>query len=283
MRNYRDVLNAYNDGRTHSYHFRKVSGIMPTRGWFDLSYSGGLPLANYYASNPLTFTPMESNKGMYTGAIGGQKYVHKLAVHAQGYSTSLPDRIGNTKFILMDYIAFAPFIDFDTTDEQELVTIDLPRYTDGKGVMAMVVNQGTGIANVNMTMTYINQDGNESVSTSTLITTGNAGAIMSAGDGTLDVDGVYLRLAQGDYGIRKITKVQMSATVGAIGAIVLVKPICQTYLTEGFCVAELDYLMDKGNLPKVHNDAYLNFICSSYYTATQTPAFHGYLDFVWEE
>lgn len=282
MRSYKEVLNAYDEGRTHSYHFRKVSGTLPVRGWFDLSYSGGLPLANYYASNPLEFTPMEDSKGMYTGSKGGQKYVHKVAIHAQGYAVSLNDSMGNTKFLLLDYIAYAPFVDFDTTEEQEFVTIDLPRYEDGKGVMAMVVNQGTGIANVNMTMTYINQDGNESVATSTLVTTGNAGAIMSSGDGTANVDGCFLRLAQGDYGIRKVLKVQMNTTVGAIGAIVLVKPILMHALTEGFCVAETDMLIDKGTLPMVHNDAYLNFVASSYYTGTQTPAFHGYVDFVWD-
>lgn len=278
MRSYKDVLNAYDEGRTHSYHFRKVSGTLPVRGWFDLSYSGGLPLANYYASNPLEFTPMEGSKGMYTGSKGGQKYVHKVAIHAQGPN----DRIGNTKFRLLDYIAYAPFVDFDTTEEQEFVTIDLPRYTDGKGVRAMVVNQGTGVANVNMTMTYLNQDGNESVATSTLVTTGNAGAIMSSGDGTANVDGCFLRLAQGDYGIRKVLKVQMNTTVGAIGAIVLVKPILMHALTEGYCVAETDMLIDKGKLPMVHNDAYLNFVASSYYLAAQTPAFHGYVDFVWD-
>ena len=282
MRSYKDVLNAYDEGRTHSYHFRKVSGTLPVRGWFDLSYSGGLPLANYYASNPLEFTPMEDSKGMYTGSKGGQKYVHKVAIHAQGYAVSNNERMGNAKFLLLDYIAYAPFVDFDTTEEQEFVTIDLPRYTDGKGVMAMVVNQGTGVANVNMTMTYLNQDGNESVATSTLVTTGNAGAIMSSGDGTVDVDGCFLRLAQGDYGIRKVLKVQMNTTVGAIGAIVLVKPILMHALTEGFCVAETDMLVDKGTLPMVHNDAYLNFVASIYYVGTQTPAFHGYVDFVWD-
>lgn len=283
MRSYKDVLDAYEEGRTHSYHFRKVSGTVPTRGWFDLSYSGGLPAANYYASNPLEFTLMEGSKGMYKGAVGGQKYVHKLSFHAQGYTAGLSDRIGNSKIMMLDYLCYAPFIDFDSTEEQEFVPIDLPRYTDGKGVMAMLVNQGTGIANTAVTLTYINQDGIEKTATSTIVTTGNAGALMCSGDGTGGVNGVFLSLAQGDSGIQKVTKILVGTSTGAIGALVLVKPICNGFLTEGYCQAETDFLIDKGNLPKVHDDAYLNFICSIYYTATYTPAYHGYVDFIWEK
>ena len=53
MKNYADVIKAYEEGRYWQYEIRKNSGFMAGYRYFDLSYGGGLPIANYYASEPL--------------------------------------------------------------------------------------------------------------------------------------------------------------------------------------------------------------------------------------
>lgn len=272
MRNYADIVDAYDKGRFHQYEIRKVSGSMPTARWFDLSYSGGLPLPNYYASAPLVMEEMEGNKGIFKGSVGGQKYVHKMALYCGSESYQLQ---------LLDYVAYVPFVDLDSTDIQDIEwNTPLPRFEDGAGLRVMAVCQGTGGAVTNLTMTYINQDGIKQSATTQLEATQGAGAIITTGQST--TSSVWMRLAQGDSGIRKIISVTNSVSTGAICALVIVKPICNITLAEKNTFGEVDYIIEKGYLPKVHDDAYLNLIAFNSHTANITPVIHGYIQFIWE-
>ena len=271
MRNYADIVDAYDKGRFHQYEIRKVSGSMPTARWFDLSYSGGLPLPNYYASAPLVMEAMEGAKGIYTGAKGGQKYVHKIALYCGSESYQLQ---------MLDYIAYVPFVDLDSTDQQDIEWNNpLPRFEDGAGLRVMAVCQGTGSGTTNVTMTYLNQDGVEKSATSLLDTAQNAGTVITSGQG---YSPLWMQLAQGDSGVRKIISITNSVSTGAICALVLVKPICNITLAEKNTFGEVDYLIDRGYLPAVHEDAYLNFIAFNSHTSFITPIVHGFTQFIWE-
>ena len=266
MKNYADVIKAYDEGRYWQYEIRKVSGSMPSNRWFDLSYSGGLPLPNYYASAPLVMEHMDTNKGIFKGAKGGQGYVHKIALYCGSESYQLQ---------LLDYIAYVPFIDLDSTDKQDIEwNTPLPRFEDGAGLRVMAVCQGAGGTSTKLTMTYINQDGVEQSATTQLEASLGAGSIITSS--------VWMRLAQGDSGIRKIVSVTNSVSTGAICALVIVKPICNITLAEKNTFGEVDYLIDRGYLPKVHNDAYLNFIGFNSHTSSITPVIHGFIQFIWE-
>ena len=271
MRNYADIVDAYDKGRFHQYEIRKISGSMPTARWFDLSYSGGLPLPNYYASAPLVMEAMEGNKGIFKGAKGGQKYVHKMALYCGSESYQLQ---------LLDYIAYVPFVDLDSTDPQDIEwNTPLPRFEDGAGLRVMAVCQGTGNTTTNLTMTYLNQDGVEKTAVTLLDTTQNAGTIITTGQGSSPV---WMQLAQGDSGVQKIIRVTNSTSTGAICALVLVKPICNITLAEKNTFGEVDYLIDRGYLPTVHEDAYLNFIAFNSHTANITPIVHAYIQLIWD-
>ena len=79
MKNYADVIKAYDEGRYWQYEVRKVSGSIASYRSFDLSYSGGLPLPNYYATSPLEMAVLNGNRGIYKGSPNtGQKYIHKI-------------------------------------------------------------------------------------------------------------------------------------------------------------------------------------------------------------
>ena len=275
MKNYADVIKAYEDGRFWQYEVRKISGAIASFRQFDLSYSGGLPLPNYYATTPLEMAVLNGDRGIYKGSPNtGQKYIHKISL-AQ-FNTTL----ATANCTLYDYIAYVPFVDLDSTDEQEVLAIDLPRYTDGKGLRVIAVSQGAGTGNTNLTMTYINQDGMEQSATTQLDAVQGAGSIITSGQTT--GGSAYMRFAQGDYGIRKITKVQCATSVGAICALVIVKPLCHLGFLDLGVANEVDYLIDRGGLIPVHNDAYLNFCIISNSASAQTPLIHGYVQTIWE-
>ena len=275
MKNYADVIKAYEEGRYWQYEVRKVSGAIAPYRSFDLSYSGGLPLPNYYATSPLEMAVLNGDRGIYKGSPNtGQKYIHKISL-AQ-FNTNLP----TANCTLYDYVAYVPFVDLDSTDEQEVLAIDLPRYADGKGLRVLAVSQGAGVGNTNLTMTYINQDGVEKSATTQLDAVQGAGSIITSGQTT--GGSTYMRFAQCDYGIRKITKVQCDTSVGAICALVIVKPLCTFGFLDLGVANEVDYLIDRGGLIPVHNDAYLNFCIFDNATSAQTPMIHGYIQTIWE-
>ena len=275
MKNYADVIKAYEDGRYWQYEIRKISGSIAPYRQFDLSYSGGLPLPNYYATSPLEMAVLNGDRGIYKGSPNtGQKYIHKISL-AQ-FNTNL----ATANCTLYDYIAYVPFVDLDNTDEQEIVSIDLPRYTDGKGLRVIAVSQGAGVGNTNLTMTYINQDGVEKSATTQLDAVQGAGSIITSGQTT--GGSAYMRLAQGDYGIQKITKVQCDTSVGAICALVIVKPLCHLGFLDLGVANEVDYLIDRGGLIPIHNDAYLNFCIFDNAASAQMPNIHGYIQTIWE-
>ena len=275
MKNYADVIKAYEEGRYWQYEIRKISGSIASYRQFDLSYSGGLPLPNYYATSPLEMAVLNGDRGIYKGSPNtGQKYIHKISL-AQ-FNTNL----ATANCTLYDYIAYVPFVDLDSTDEQEVLAIDLPRYTDGKGLRVIAVSQGAGVGNTNLTMTYINQDGVEKSATTQLDAVQGAGSIITSGQTT--GGSAYMRLAQGDYGIQKITKVQCDTSVGAICALVIVKPLCHIGFMDLGIANEVDYLIDRGGLIPIHNDAYLNFCIFDNAASAQTPTIHGYVQTIWE-
>ena len=91
-----------------------------------------------------------------------------------------------------------------------------------------------------------------------------------------------MRLAKGDYGVRKITKVKCNVSVGAICALVIVKPLCSVSSVDIGTPNEIDYMIDKGGLIPIHNDAYLNFCIFDNAASAQIPSIHGYVQTIWE-
>lgn len=263
MLSYSDILDAYDKGRYHISPFRKVSPSFVAGNYTDLSYSAGIPIANYYASSPLVFTTLNPNEGIFKG-VGIDKRLHKITIH--------DNSVNATFYSLLDYVMYAPFVDFDSTDEQFFTTMPLPRY-DGKGLKVMLVIQGTGTGKANITMNYTNENGVSGRTSTTLINSAlNAGTLAS------NAQNGYINLMQGDNGVRSIESVTMSSAIGGIGAIVIVKPLASIQKYE-LSPIEKDFLIDKQSLPFIHKDAYLNFIAKSVGTATVTT--QAQLEFLW--
>ena len=275
MKNYNDVIKAYDEGRFHQYEIRKVSGSCPPKVSFDLSYSGGLPLPNYYATSPLEMAVLNGDRGVYKGKGEGKKYIHKVC------AWTLNTNLATSTLTLCDYVAYVPFIDLDSTDEQEIIPIELPRFKDGVGLRVIAVSQGAGVNNTNLTMTYINQDGVEKTATTRLDALNGAGTVICVGLNN-SASHTYLKFAQGDYGIQRIVKVKSDTAVGAICSLVIIKPLCSIGLMEFGTPNEVDYMIERGHLIEVHEDAYINMLMFNNSIYTQIPSYHGYVNLIWE-
>lgn len=264
MKNYAEVIDAYDKGRVYVSPFRKVRATSATY-WADLSYGAGTPIANYYASTPLVQAELPYNEGIFHGG-GVNKYLHKTMLQSNTAS-ALP-----SEFTLCDYVSYIPFIDGDSTDEQTFTTHALPRYTDGLGIQCILVSQGSGTASANMTLKYKNQDGVSKSAVTFVDGTASAGYLPH-------YRSEYLQLAQGDYGIREIESVQFASSVGGIYAIVFVRPLAILQAQDTTTPTEKDYFIDSMSMQQVSKDAYLNFLCKPITASTMTV--QGRLDFIW--
>lgn len=237
FRNIREWVQSEDDGKSFIGMFRKQvpSGAITIAGqWFDYSTASSYPVANYYASSPLVAERIDVDRGIYVPNVSPEKqFIRKLTCMsmAAGVTTATSQ---NQALILMDYLLYYPFIDLDAVAEEQLMTNvrTLDRYTDGKGVMMMMVSQSATAGGGSFTVNYINQDGGESVTPTTYCVAAQpSGALVNA-TGNAASAHPFIPLQAGDSGVRSVRSVTMAGANGGLGCIVLVKPLQWTYVRE---------------------------------------------------
>jgi hypothetical protein len=251
-------------GKTWTTSFRKVVSNATVAGvWCDLSYSPGNPPANFYATEPLVSATLSSTKGIDNGGpvSPDKKFFKRLVV----YSASTAFQ--SSHLMLCDYVLYYPFIDGDSTEPQELTnSVALPRYTDGKGVRAILVSQGSYVGGAQVSITYTNQDGTAG-RVSPLFTTNTStfAATLLTGGTAAENAGPFIPLQGSDYGIRSVESVTFSSANGGICALVLVKPIVEIPIVEVTATfatpSEQANMYNEFNGNQIEDGAYLNFLC----------------------
>lgn len=273
---------AWEAGRSHSCAFRKVPSQATVAGWWaDLSMAAGNPPPNYYASSPLVAATLDSYRGIFHGPDqpSGQKYLTHL-----GLITPTAAALG--RYMLLDYIAYYPFVDCDDTDTQTLDnTVTLPRYADGDGVMAMAVAVAPTVGGGAFSFNYVNQDGASRTSPTQVCSTTSA-SIASLATSQQAVAGMpggpFLLLASGDTGIRSITDVTFSVANGGLIALVLVKPLANLAIFEINTEIEREFVTQRAVGPRIYDGAYLGLItnCAGSIAAA---TIKGSANFIWSE
>lgn len=281
FKNVKDYVEAQLGGRLHVCHLRKVpSQASVAYWWTDLSMAAGNPVPNYYASTPLEAATLSKWRGLFHGddKSPAEKYLADWML-----VTPTANMVG--VYRLMDYLLYYPFIDLDDADEQVLDnTVTLPRYADGAGVHAMMVAAAPTVGSGSFTFRYYNQDGVEK--TSPVQYCGTTGAsissIITSQPATVAGQGPFLKLDQGDTGIRSVISVTMSVLNGGLGSLVLVKPLCETTIREIGQPMERTLIAQRPGPIRIYDGAYLNMICN---TAGSIAAglLTGRLNFVWTE
>lgn len=258
----RDVV----DGASVYTAFRKTPAVVTASGfWMDLSMAPGNPRPNYYASTPLVAAQLaqSTDGGLFHGAAvaPSTKHLRRLmAMTITAGAVPLP-------MILCDYLLYYPFVDESAVGEEQPMTnsVTIPRYTDGAGVQMFAVCvaphvTGTGTF---ITVSYTNQDGtagrtSQTVQMSTQLVNGT---IIHSANARQSCRGPFIPLQSGDTGVRSVQSVTMSG-LGDVGlfTLVLVRPLADISLRGIDAPVEVDFLTDKPSLPRIYDDAYLNFL-----------------------
>lgn len=277
--NYGQLGNAVINGQTSFCSFRKVPSQASVAGrWADLSMASGNPLPNYYASTPLQAAVLDGARGIFHGYNKTPSALRLLSIQLQTPTAAFVGR-----YTLLDYLLYYPFVDGDNTDLQEMDnTTTLPRYTDGAGVMAMYVCLAPTTGGGSFTFSYVNQDGVTKTSPTHFYTTtaSNIASILTSQPATNAGIGPFLRLADGDTGIRSIVSVTNLVPNGGLGSIVLVRPLVDLAVREINTPIENTFGDARQTSQEIKDGAYLGLIVNcagSIAAGTLT----GFCQFVW--
>lgn len=261
---------------------RRGGPVLTANVYADLSYAAGTPVANYYASTPLTGAVLPSREGIDIGptpAAGLQKYINKVTILP-------PTACGIMEFRLIDVCLYYPFIDGDGGFQEVVNTAPVSRYSNGKGCMIMVVSQGVGVGVVNAIVTYTNSAGvsgrQVTVSLNLAAAAGSLCSSHAPGTAIQYPEGPFLPLVTGDLGVQSIESVEYLAGGGGIAAFVIVRPLVAISMFEAtLAPLEVDCWADRTmQLPSLDTGAYLSMIARG--TTGAAPAtIHALVETVW--
>lgn len=181
------------------------------------------------------------------------------------------------------------YIDITTTGTgTHTINTLLPRYTNGAGVQAYMVNPSAtalGAGTPNLSLGYTNSTSDTSRATPTTLPVGKTaaanGLILYSGTGVGKV-GPFVPLQGGDAGIKSIETIRNSTSyVSGSYSVVLCKPLLTLPITTLGVASERDLVNQLPSMPRVYDGACLNWLI---YNGANTPvnsAIYGHLDFAW--
>nr|WP_298657542.1 hypothetical protein [uncultured Flavobacterium sp.] len=287
MRTQVEIDEAYEEGRFLLRSFNKNVTVTTTVGvGQDLSGVSGNPVAQYFLGSSGESTEMSyllNDKGIDCGGSmpGYSKFIHRIEV----LTTTTNQAPCTLK--LMDYLMFYPFIGMDTGLQNLTQSATLPRYSANEGVQMMLIEQNPYIGNVTCQVGYTNQDGVSGRLTPifSLNTAVVAGTVATSAPTTSGAAGLFLPLQSGDYGVQQADTIEFfSGDVGTV-CILLCVPIATIPIYEVGTYCYFDLWNNFGYLPKIKDDAYLNFIMqpSASVTGAVTNTIHGNITTIWKQ
>jgi hypothetical protein len=247
--------------------------------WYDLSMGAGVPKYNAYVGNQAEATPLinVSNAAIYTGPTpppGATKHLTSMSIAVTANAAPVT-------FLLCDYLLAYPLIDGDDDGVQYLDNSQgLPRYSDGIGVVCAIFATSPMSGNGTATINFTDCDGNSRTVTFGIRAASGIGAsvVRCNTSGSDNSNGPFVP-APG-RGIRSIESFQFSPTVGGMMVLVLMKPLESIFVREQNTVTEKILPLHGVTLPRIHDDAFLDFLfCSG--TANAPTQTRGFLTFAW--
>lgn len=236
---------------------------------------------NVYVHELLGATPLSDTTpgSCYHGGNVSTDTKHIMNAGAwTSYSGFVPGNL-----VLIDKLLVYPFVDASVNTLQTLINNEtLPRYTDGIGLRAYLVNYVTvGSTSVTMAVTYRNT---ASADKTLPLTVYNNTGLTAASAINQYQFGPFLPLASGDTGILNIKDIQFSASMGAAAgrcALVICKPLLYLPVTAQYAPSERDLLNQLPSLPQVKDGAYLTWLWGAGANPGTGALMNGYLDLCW--
>ena len=281
-----DLVAELTGGKFWKSNWNKITGgsAYTANRWYDLTLLAGFPSANAYAGTALTaYQLTDASPGaMYHGGNVSADTKHIINMGAvTAVATGVPSVIK-----LVDMLMYYPGINMNSLAAQNMTNgVNLPRYVDGKGVMAfLVIQTASGAAAHNFTMSYTDTGDNAgNAPSSTLVCTASAiaGHLPISGSAAGNF-GPFIPLAAGDIGIKSVESVTLSAASGSgTAALVLCKELCDIPLLTAGVQSERDLLYQLPSLPQVVDGAYLGMLLFAGAAVAGSSNFFGYVDLAW--
>lgn len=286
------------EGRSWLTFFRKVpSGTATIAGqWFDYSTATGVPVANFYASAPLTSARLEAEKGIYVPEQAPSKRFIKKSVLMSAAASVTGTTNQNQSLMLLDYLLYYPFVDLDAAGEEQVFdnTVGLNRYIDGKGVQIMVVTQAPTAGGGTFIIKYIDTNDIEQTTGTIFCPAAQpAGALATS---VIAAAGIspFVPLNINVKGVKRIVSVTVILSNGGLAAFVLVKPFQMVHVreesrrptsspTESFGDAsETEQIRMRAGADEIKAGAFLGWIGCGVVGSLASAPLVGMLETVWE-
>lgn len=288
------------DGKNWFSTFRKVppSGAITIAGqWFDYSTAGGVPLPNYYASEPQKSAVVDVTKGIYVPSVLPDYQFLSCITTMSGASGVTVTTSQKQTLFLLDYLLYYPFFDLDAVAEVQDTTgstVALPRYTTGARVQMMLVTQSATTGGGSYQITYTNSAGVGGRVTPTIYcpAASPSGALMT-GIGAAAAVSPFCPLQAGDSGVRSVESITMLDANGGLAAIVLVMPLQMTFVneecrlptsspTENYGDAfQIRRITMQSGSPRIYDGAVLGFIGLTFAGSIASSQLVGYIETIW--
>lgn len=284
------LIASMSAGKTWRQDWNKITGAAAyTAGrWYDFSSLAGTPVGNAFPGTALTYVPCDEATGNGTQTFGmrhggnvSPDIKHLLNIAAvTAVATGVPGVL-----MLVDLCGYYPGINMNVATAQTLTGTPTLRYTNGNGVRAfLAVTATTGATAHNVSITYTDESGNTgNVPPVTVACTASAIAPHITHSGTAGNNyGPFIPLASGDFGMRSVQSLTLSAASGAgTAALVLAKPLVTIPITTVGVGAERDLLNQVPSMPRIPDGACLTWL---YFAGAATAAatnFYGHIETVW--
>lgn len=288
FRNIRAFADADEDGKTWITQFQKNASTAATAigQYIDYSYYAGTPLANFYASSPLEAAYISASRGIYVPDVNPAKqYLKKISVMGSVNAGAAAQHL-----LLCDYLMYYPFIDTNSTLQQDFIqTVSLPRYSSGRVV---AISQSASSTIGQFTITYTNQDG-----VSGKVSPVNYARIAAAGGQAVTLGTAttgftpFVELAAGDREVRSIESITFTVTGGGLIALSIIKPLAAVHMCErsirsgndsSGAASEYETLIHDASQHEIKQGAILNFLM---HTGNSSPlassVLSGYIETTW--
>lgn len=288
IRSISDVVAAYDAGRYHSQRFIKTSGSqVGDSQWHDWAYASGQPAFDARIGTAGAFNPVvaQRNDAIWFPDVPAGMDRHLVSVSVRR-SVSGNDQV-QCDMVLYDLLGVYPLIDGDSLDPQEFDnTLTLPRYIDGRGVRAVLVNHvapqvtsgGTHLINYT-DASGVNRDGTFGIHNWGV----NRAVTRAVGASSND-----LFMALPGDGVRRINSIQYTEAPGGLQCIYLVKPLCTVPDRTGragvnetaFSVKDL-MAFDGFRMPQIYDGAHLGFFFMPVGGSRAVSTIFGECKFIW--
>lgn len=217
---YDGIISARANGLGQDISVSKASITTVANAWSSLWQATGFPAAGSYTAIPGGAALNKDTTGAWSFGLSNPTSPSKKYLLTLGFSHAT----ATNAIILTDLLVGAGGISTNSTSPQTVNSAALTRYPSGAGVMmTFEVTTALGTTSGSITITYTNQNGTGSRSTGAipLLTSAIVYRLVSVALGP------YMQLQSGDYGVRSVETVQMSAAMGAgVIALNLYVPLC---------------------------------------------------------